>query len=67
MYDGGITQLFNDLGRVFMDHKWLAFQLLKTDSLYFITLYLTAVRVDSMCLERMVVEQWLEFVMKRDL
>ena len=49
-----------------MDQKF-TLQVLKAVSLYFITWSLTAVRADVICLDRMVVEQWLEFDMKHDL
>ena len=44
-----------------MDQKLFTLLLLKAVSLYFITWSLTAVWAHVICLERMVVEQWLEF------
>ena len=50
-----------------MDQKLFTLLLLKAVSLYFIAWSLTAVRADVICLDKMVVEQWLEFNMKREL
>ena len=60
-------QLFDDLGGVFNGPKIIYITIAKAVSLYLITWSLTAVRADVICFERMVVEKWLEFDMKRDL
>ena len=61
------SQLFDDLGRAFYGPKIIYITIAKCSFTVFDNMIFDNVTADVICFEIMVVEQWLEFDMKRDL